>query len=446
MSADRPERTRADTPRPAGERWPGGAVWDGAGAPGPRPDAGHDPAQASATEPLAGVRVVELGHMIAGPFATLLLSYFGAEVIKVESRYRMDGFRRREAATNYLTRAFGDFNRNKRSLTLNLQQPRGRELLGWLLARSDALLENFSARVLPQWGLDWPTLHRLYPRLVVVRMQGLGGTGPHRDFVTFGPSILALTGFTALWNAPDTDEVVGSQTAHADYIAGVHAAVALLAGLHHRARTGEGLYVDLSQAEATAALLGPAYLEWLLLGREARPVGNTRREYAPGGCYRCAGEDEWCVITVRTEAEWEALVRATGCTEWALDPRFRDRTQRTLHRQALDAALEAWTRPRPAAEVVRLLRAAGVAAGQVKKGSELLADPHLRARGFIHHVDHPAFRPISYPGAPVRLVGHEAVTRRPAPTLGQDTEAVLRDVLGLSAEEIARYRAEEVLV
>jgi len=396
--------------------------------------------------PLAGVRVVDFTQVVAGPYATLQLALYGAEVIRVESRARMDPWRFRDGNDDPNgSRPFADQSKGKRSVTINLKTPEGVELVRRLAALSDVVAENFSAGVLDRLGLGYAALRQVRPDLIFLSMPGLGNSGPHRDYLSFGPNLMALCGMTYLWNHPDLPEPVGSQTSYPDYLAGLHAAFAVMAALHYRDRTGEGQFIDLAQSEVTASALGPAIMEALANGREARPRGNSSPSAAPHGCYRCAGEDQWLAIAVETDAQWEALVGALGHPAWATEPALATFAGRRAARAALDRHLEAWTCQHAAREAMELLQAAGVPAGVVASGHDVLTDPQLRAREFVVAYDHPRLGHVELPGAPVRFSAAPARTEQYGPLLGADNAYVFGELLGLSSAEQAALAERKVI-
>jgi crotonobetainyl-CoA:carnitine CoA-transferase CaiB-like acyl-CoA transferase len=395
---------------------------------------------------LQGVRVLDFTHMIAGPYTTLLMAYHGAEVIKVESRRRLDGFRRRRGDEDPEgSRPFGDFNRNKRDITLNLKHPDARGLVLRLAGACDVVVENYSAPVMPQLGLAYADFAAARPDIIMLSTQGMGQSGPYRDFVTWGPSALAFSGLTDLWNHATASEPVGSQTSHPDYIAGLHGLVAVLAALHYRAESGVGQFIEMAFTEATAAMIGPAFLHWATSGRDMPRLGNERADAVPHGAYRCSGRDAWCALSVRSDAEWDALVAALGSPDWAIRPELGTLVGRLRHRDEVDRHIEAWTSQRTPEAVVAALQRAGVPASVVATGQDLFEDEHLRARGFITDVDHPVMGRKAYAGIPSRLSATPPRVWRHAPLLGQDNAYVFGGLLGLSDEEIQRLRQDGVI-
>ncbi|MDE0035358.1 MAG: CoA transferase [Deltaproteobacteria bacterium] len=392
--------------------------------------------------PLTGIRVADFTHMVAGPYGTMQLAYFGAEVIKIESRARPDTWRIREGNKDVeASLPFADHNRNKLSVTANLKSAEGRELARRIIAESDVVVENFSVGVMDRLGLGYEELRALKPDIIMIRLQGLGTTGPRKNYVTWGPSLMPFSGMTWLWNHPDGGAPVGSQTSYPDYIVSIHMAFALMAALHHRANTGEGQFIDIAQGEVTASLIGPALLDGLVNGRAAEPVGNRGHAGAPHGCYPCAGEDEWCVISVGDDAEWQRLCAVTENGTGLRDERFATAAGRRANAAELDELVSEWTRQRSPREVMEALQARDVTAGMVSDGTTLVHDPHLRSRGSVVEHEHPRQGRLTLPGIVTKLSETPGEIRRHAPLLGQDTHAVLSGLLGLTDEEIRRLEA-----
>lgn len=388
--------------------------------------------------PLEGVRILDFSRIWAGPFGTRYLADFGAEVIKVESGQSGDSRRPGDPM-------FADINRNKRFVTINFQTEGGRELVKRLAAVCDVVVENFSPRVMSRWGIDYEHLREVRPDLIMVSMPGFGKTGPHSHFVSYGGPLMAYTGMALLWGHPDSPPDAHIKIAYPDFIASSTLAVAVMAALLHRARTGQGQSIEIAQVETTIAAMEVAYLDYFANGRVATPQGNRDASYAPQGCYPCRGDDAWCVISCTSDEEWRALARVIGGPELASDPRYATRADRQARHEELDALIAAWTREHTPHQAMRLLQAAGVPAGAVQTGEDLWRDPHLRARGYLITVDHPDLGPVEHPGVTIRLWATPGEVRRPAGRLGQDNEAVFRGLLGLSEAKMAELEAEGAL-
>ena len=380
--------------------------------------------------------------MVAGPYGTMQLAYFGAEVIKIESRARPDTWRIREGNKDVeASLPFADHNRNKLSVTANLKTDEGREVARRIIAMSDVVVENFSVGVMDRLGLGYEELKAVKPDIIMIRLQGLGTTGPRKNYVTWGPSLMPFSGMSWLWNHPDGGAPVGSQTSYPDYIVSIHMAFVLMAALRHRANTGEGQFIDIAQGEVTASLIGPALLDGLVNGRVAKPLGNGSRRRAPHGCYPCRGDDAWCAVSVGDEDEWRRFCAATGHAAALGDERFATADRRLANAAALDALVSEWTRERSPREVMETLQASGVTAGMVSDGTTLVTDPHLRSRGSVVEHEHPRQGRLTLPGIVMKFSETPGEIRRHAPLLGQDTHAVLTGLLGLTDEEIRGLEA-----
>lgn len=408
---------------------------------------GYNPA-AMTELPLAGVRVCDLTWVIAGPTATRILADFGAEVIRVEHGQAADPIRlgrpiAGERPTLNNSGFFNYFNRNKKSVLLNARHPLGLEVLKRLIAVSDVVIENFSSGVLASWGLDDAALREINPRIISCSISGFGHTGRDRHFTTWGPTAQALSGLTLMSGLPGKPPA-GWGYSYLDHTAGYYAAIAVMMALHHRNVAGEGQAIDISQVETGMVLTGPAVLDFTVNGRswlrEGMPPGNRAwgTAIAPHNTYRCAGEDRWVAIAVRSDAEWEALRRAMGEPAWAGDARFATNEGRLAHEDELDAGIAAWTRERDAYAVMGVLQAAGVPAGVCQTaGDRVERDPQLRARGWWMTMPHPELGEAWFDGIAPRLERTPGRNRSASPMMGEHTEAVMREVVGMTAEEFA---------
>ena len=400
-------------------------------------DTGMDPTQGA----LSGVRILDFSHIAAGPYGTMQLAYFGADVIKVESRLRPDGWRIRDGNSHIeASRPFADHNKNKRGMTLDLKTEAGRELALRLVATADVVVDNFSVGVMERLGLGREALWAVKPDLVIVSIPGLGSVGPHSEWVTWGPSLMPLSGLTYLWSYPNEEEPVGSQTSYPDYVVGVHVAVLILAALFARDRDPVGQWIDVAQSEVTASLVGPALTQYLGSGEDAEPEGNGHPFWFPHGCYPCAGEDRWCFIACPDDEAWAGLCTVMGFGEGAQNPEFATASGRRAHRDAVDRAIGRWTASLAVDEVVAACQAHRVPAAMVANGQDLLNDPQLAAREMLVDTKHPFLPGLMLPGPAMLLSLTPGGVWRHAPLLGQDNETILLEVLGLSTEEIAAYQ------
>jgi crotonobetainyl-CoA:carnitine CoA-transferase CaiB-like acyl-CoA transferase len=390
-----------------------------------------------------GIRLISFPTGIVGPALASLMAEHGAEVIAIEAGR---GPRSPQRGPRWQIASDLESNHGKKRVAINMKHPDGLDLAKQLIARSDIVAENFSARVMASWGLDYPRVKGIKNDIIMVSLQAFGQTGPRRDFVSFGPILMSFSGMAYLWRDPAIERPgAGCQTAFPDFVAPSYGAVAILAALHHRARTGKGQYIDLSQAEAAASMLGPAYLEFLVNGREPEPQGNFCSFAAPHGAYRCKGDDRWCAISIETQDEWLRFCAAAGHSEWASDERFTDLEARIAHRGELDALVESWTIGYTPHQVMMILQRDGIAAGVIQTAEDLYRDPHLRGRGFAREVFHAQVGWVTRAGPSVRLIDHRFAPSVGAHQVGDDNEVVFGELLGLSSVKINDLRERDVL-
>jgi len=374
---------------------------------------------------LKNIRILDFTWVLAGPYATRLLADFGAEVIKVQPRLPQE---EDDFASGY----YNTWNRNKRGITLDMAKPDGVALAKTLVLSSDAVVENFTPRVMANWGLDYQNLKKLKTDIIMLSLSTMGSTGPYRDYTGFGPTIQAFSGLTHLTAYPGGPPL-GLGTAYADHVGALFACLALLGALEYRRHTGEGQYIDISQVEAMASLLGDAF------------VPGEKTDSAPHGVYRCKGEDRWCALAVFTGEEWQGFKKVLGNPPWAEDKRFATLASRLKNKKALDSLIEDWTKKHPPEEVMALLQAQGVAAGAVQNARDLAQDPQLKERGFFIELDHPRMGKTVSDATPVRLSATPPLYSRPAPLPGQDNDYVYGEILGLSESEINKLKKQKII-
>lgn len=407
--------------------------------------------------PLEDIRILDLCWVLAGPHGTRLLADLGAEVIKIESKAKLDGWRTglgllREGVSSPLEEGSGLFqqeNRNKIGLCLNLKIPEGREIFERLVKISDVVTSNFSAKGFRKMGLEWEKLQEINSQIIVVSMPGLGNWGPYSDFTTFGPSLQALTGMTGLTGFQG-EEPVGVGTSWADYLGGANMALSVLGALEYRRSTGKGQFIDISQQEASLSLLGSTLLDWAANQKKRENHGNRHpvAAAAPHNCYKCLGEDRWCVIAVASDEEWRNFCRVLDDPPWTQESRFATLLDRLRNQDELDKLIEGWTMNYSPEEVVEKLQSGGVSAGMVQNIEDLLRDPHLWERGFLVDLKlpHPERRPpnVVLSGVATPFSGKNLGIRRTAPgRLGEPNEYILKDLLGMTQEEIDRAAAKD---
>jgi crotonobetainyl-CoA:carnitine CoA-transferase CaiB-like acyl-CoA transferase len=426
----------------------GDPFWQGEARQG-NPMQGSRSGRDRATRPLDGLRVLDFTWVVAGPVATRILADQGARVIKIERRGAADFGTRRGGLT-------GNLNRGKESIVLDLSRPRGLELARRLAAQCDVVIDNFSARVMEQWGLDYPELSRLRPDVIAVRLSGFGLSGPRRDEVSYGPTLQALAGFPFLMRLAG-EAPAGWGYSWSDMAAGMMGAFATLAALRHRDQTGEGQLVDLAQLETLVSLLGPQVVD-LLQGDRVAPPGNASQEgpAAPHGVYRCSAsrradgsfdDDRWLAIAVLSDEQWQRLAEELGRDgeSWALERSLQCLEERLERSAEIDRRLSLWTRTRVAEDIEERLQAAGVPAGLVANGEDMAHDPQLAARGYFETVRGPDGALETFDGVPFLSSNLPGGVARPGPLLGEHGDVVLTGLLGLSREEIEGLRLEGVV-
>jgi benzylsuccinate CoA-transferase BbsF subunit len=401
----------------------------------------------SANQILNGVRILAFTTGYAGPYAGRLLATYGAEVIKIESRKGgLDTFRHYgqhkdiDAAPRFI-----ECNLGVRSLSVNLKHPTGVRLIRELAGTSHAILQNFRPRVLDKLGLGDDQLREVNPKLVIVKLPGFGSEGPKSGYGTWGFNLTAFSGMTYLWNHPEQDRPVGSQGVYPDHLGFIMAPTLMVAALLRSRLTGKGISIDLAQIEGTAYTLGVTYLETAVNGRDSQPKGNQDPVAAPHGCFRCQGEDRWCVVSVRSEDEWRNFCRVIGREDLFCDGRFAERQARVKHLAELNEISQRWIATRSAADVMAKLQSAGVPAGVVQNGADLLRDAQLRHRNYFAPFADSLIGPFEIPRSGFLFKGMIEEPLRLPSRLGSDNEQILGEILGYDKATITKWREEEVL-
>lgn len=393
---------------------------------------------------LANLRVLDCGVGAVGVEAARFFSDFGAEVIKLESSGAPDFIR--VIMSSYMNPSFLSSNHGKQSFGVDLTTDKGRELVQRLVESADLFIENNSAGTMEKLGLGASDLKRINPRMVSFSSQSLGSYGPWSHFSGYGPNTHPVSGLQYLWNYPeDADAPAGSTAVHPDHLVGRIGTVGLLAGLIARERTGEGIHVDAAQFETPIGLMGDLFAQESLHPGSVRPLGNASDRGAPWSCLPCEGEDEWCVVNVRNDAEWQALCAAIGRPDWTKQDAYATAEGRKAARDAIDRALAEWTRERDPRSVMETLQAAGVPAGVVAHPGHHMADPQLAHRGYLRLIVQPDYESLLVEGQGFISSELPEFTPDPAPMLGEHTRAIAKQQLGLSDEEIDALVAEGVL-
>ncbi len=398
--------------------------------------------------PLEGVRILDFTWAWAGPQATLLLALLGAEVIKVESRRRLDHTRLRSLMTGPTMTSpdhsviFNDLNVGKLSLTLNLSQPKAVEIAKRVAQISDVVTQNMRPGVMDRLGLGYDDLKAVKPDIIMLSSSAVGASGPERTYTGYAPTFAAMGGHAYITGHPDGPPMPLSGAV--DLRVGTTSAFAILAALYYRARTGKGQHIDLSSTEAVSALIGHVFMDYRMSGRAQTRAGNRDQTMAPHNCYPCQGDNRWVTIAVVCDEEWDALRRAVGDSRLE-DERFADPSSRWQNQKALDQLIGEWTSSHSQEEVTQALQKAGVAAMPVLDGPALIQDAHLRARGVLEPLQHPAIGERLTLSPPWRFSHTPARIRHPGPLLGGHNQYVLGGLLGMSSEEIESLVAEEVV-
>lgn len=435
------------------------------------------PDQSSKTSALDGVRIIDLTWLQVGPQATRLLASFGAEVIRIEWRKRAavdflrymepfapdhatpDGGRSQGAARGRGVR--GDFDRGayynntnpgKYGVTLNLNHPKGRELLKRMVRDANAICENFSPGQMEKWGLGHDELSKLNPRIIYLRTTGFGKAGTYNNYVSYGPTAQAFSGLTFLSGLPAPHPPAGWGYSYLDHSPGYFGAILLMTALHRQRQTGLGAYIDMTQTETGLMLTGTSLLEHQITGQPTARYGNRMPylDWAPHGAYRCLGDDNWIAISVQSDEQWHSLVDEIGSPVWATDSRYATAAARKADQDELDRNLTAFTATQERYALMDRLQSRGIPAGVVQKSSDRFdRDPQLKERGYFVDLPHSTIGTWPVEGFPAKLSASPADvggrTGRAAPKLGEDNDFVYRDIFGLTSDELAQLREEDVI-
>jgi crotonobetainyl-CoA:carnitine CoA-transferase CaiB-like acyl-CoA transferase len=397
----------------------------------------------------ANLKVADFSSSVVGPGAARLLAAYGATVVRVESRAHVDAVR---AAPPYkggiagLNRSgyFNNFNAGKYGLSLNMRAPKALEIARRLVEWADVVIETFRPGIMAKWGLDYESLVEVKPDLIMVSSTMLGQTGPDNAFRGYGQHGAALAGWGTTLGYPE-GEAIAPFSAYTDYIGLRYVAIAVIAALEYRRRTGQGQYIDNSQVECSLGFLSQGILDYQANHRVPQISGNRDPSAAPHGAYRCLGEDRWCALAATTEEDWRSFCAVLGDPAWTADPRFESLAARKEHEDELDRLVEEWTRAHPPEAVVEMMQQAGVAASVVADAQDLAESPQLEHRNHFvnlehsevgfHHYENFAFTLSETPGAP----------KTAAPCLGEHNDHVCTRILGLTDEEFVELLTEGVL-
>jgi benzylsuccinate CoA-transferase BbsF subunit len=399
--------------------------------------------------PLKDVKICDFMWVMAGPATTRILADYGATVVRIESPTRVDTAR---TLSPYLgdklgpetSGLFANCNAGKLGVSLDLGNPASREVVHDLVRWADVVTESFSPKAMRAWGFDYESLRKVKPDLIMLSSCLMGQTGPLAKIAGFGNMAAAIVGFHNLTGWPDRPPA-GVFGAYTDYVSPRFTAMAILAALDYRRRTGEGQYIDQSQAECSIHFLGPAILDYTANGRVDGRVGNSDPAFAPHGVYPAAGDDEWVAIVCRNDDDWRNLCAAMENETLAHDSRYTSAAGRLEHRDEIDSAIALWTRRFKRASIESRLQARGVPAHSQQNSADAYDDPQLAHRGHFVALDHPSLGKFTVEGPRARLSRTPAAVRRAAPGLGRDNQYVLETILGYDETRISEVVASGAL-
>lgn len=397
--------------------------------------------------PLAGVKVADFTQAVAGPTTTRMLAVYGATVVKVETHSRLDNSRTaspfRGPPTADGSAYFANYNSSKYSISVNLRKPQGKEIALKLISWADIVAENFAAGAMQRLGLDYESVKRIKPDIIYWANCQLGHSGPRAKYRGFGHQSAALCGMFNISGWPDRGPSP-PYGAYTDFTTPYFAVAAILAALVYRRKTGKGLYLDQSQYESAIQFLAPVVMDCWVNGRVLERDGNRLPYAAPHAVYRCQGEDRWVALAVFTDDEWSEFCRVIGSPDWTKDAEFTTLTGRKKNEDELNKLVEQWTIAHTAEEIEEMMQAAGVAASVVENGQDLFEDAQLKHREYFQYLEHSVIGRHAY-DAPSGRLSKTPWQMRPGPCIGQDNEYVLKELLGLSDDEIADLLIEGVI-
>ena len=407
------------------------------------------------TLPLVGMRVLDLSYVFAVPYMAGLLSDLGAEVIKIEAPHKLDQTRGRafgpyldnDPAQDPWNRSgiFYVVNRGKRSLAMDMSTPKGQRIFKDLVAKSDIVLDNYTPRVMRKWGLHYDELRKIKPSLIMLSNTGYGSTGPWSAFPSQGTTLEATMGIT-YYTGYRGDKPWKVGQSYPDFIACWAGLNGLWAAIAHLRKTGEGQWIDVGMYQLGVAMMPEPFIQYQLDGTEPERIGNEHAEHVPSNLYRARGTDQWIALTVETDAQWRALATYIQEPELATHASYATADARRQNRDLINQKISAWASQQDARHLTQALQALGIAAGHVCNSRDLLNDPHLITRGFYEQVTHHepvGNRPII--GRPYRLRFRDAKIKKGGPRFGEDNTAILRDIVGMSAEQIEAARSSGVI-
>jgi len=398
--------------------------------------------------PLEGVKVADFCWVWTGPTTTKVLADFGATVLKIESYKRLETWRiqppfKDDDPGPNRGAIFNSINTSKHSVTINLSQPKGIELAKKLVAWADVVTENYAGGSMARMGLGYEVLRQIKPDIIMLSSALMGQTGPWHNSPGYGDQLTAISGISEIAGWPD--RIPAEVGYYTDYVAPRFNALTILAALDYKRRTGKGLYLDIAQHQSSIQFVAPVVLDYVVNKRVAKRQGNRDDSAAPHGIYPCSGNDRWCAIAVSSDEEWQKFCQAIDRLAWAADSRFATFQDRKEHENELDALVASWTVNQIDQDIMNLLQAAGISVGIVTNAEDQMEhDPQLKYRNFHVELEHPEIGKYRAPRQPCVLSKTPCEIKR-APLIGEHTEATLREILGMSDEEITQLAIEGVL-
>jgi benzylsuccinate CoA-transferase BbsF subunit len=399
--------------------------------------------------PFKGLKILSYSWAIVGPLTMKFFADYGATVIRIETSHRPCTLRSSAPYKDNkpgLNRGgyFTYYNSNILSFTLNMNHPKAKDISARLVQWCDVFMENYTPGVIEKWGLDYENLKKIKTDIIMLRQSGYGSSGLYRNLPAFGMVLVPIAGLPNFIGWPGKEPLPVGVSAYSDCISPRFAAASLIAALDYRNRTGQGQLLDISQFESAISFILPGLLDYEATGKEPERIGNASPYAAPHGIYPCRGADRWCAIAVETDEEWKILCREMGRPELAEDKRFINLANRKKNEDELNGIVAAWTADFTPEDVMQKLQAAGVAAGVVQNTPDLLKDPQLKERGIFWPEDHPEMGRFTHLGPSAGLSKTPAQPYSPSPLLGEHTEQVCTEMLGMKDEEFASLMAEGV--
>ena len=397
----------------------------------------------------SGLKILAFCWAVVGPLTMKFFADHGATVIRVETSKRpctmrsSAPYKDNKPGLN-LGGYFNYFNSNIFSLSLNMQHPEGVRIAKKLVSETDVFMENYTPGVIEKWGLGYEELKKIKPDVIMLRQSGYGSTGPYKNLPAFGMVLTPIAGLPNFIGWPGKEPLPVGVSAYTDCISPRYAATALIAALDYRKRTGKGQLIDISQFESAISFILPGVLDYAANGKEPERIGNSSPTACPHGVYKCLGDDRWCTISATTPEEWRGLCREMNMEPLANEPRFKTFSQRKANEETLNEIITKWTTLLTPEEVMNRLQKAGVPAGVVENIVDVLNDPQLKQRNLFWKMDHPEMGEFTHLGESFMLSNTPSKAYSPSPLLGEHTEVICRELLGMKDEEFVKLMAEGV--